>query len=89
MTRYGVPPRVAYVVADAGTPRVFLMPLPDGPPLVLADTAAVIWILAADGERDVPAAVGDVVGRPREAVADEVDAYLADLLAKGLITRTK
>lgn len=86
MSRFTVPPRVAFVVPDAGSPRVFLMHLPDGKPLLLTDTAAMIWVLAADGEADVAGAVGEVVGRPRGEVVAEVERYLAGLVEKGLLT---
>lgn len=85
MRTYAVPARVAFVVPESGGPHVFLMHLPDGPPLVLTDSAAVIWLLAADGEVDVAQAVSEVVGRSRQEVAVEVDAYLAGLVARGLL----
>ena len=89
MSRFFVPPRVAFVVPEADTTQAFLMALPDGPPFILTDTAAVIWVLAADGESDVAGAVGDVVGVPREAIDTEVEQYLEDLVSKGLLSATE
>ena len=89
MSRFVVPPRVAFVVPQADATQVFLMALPDGPPVILTDTAAVIWVLAADGESDVAGAVGDVVGVPREAIVAEVEQYLRDLVGKGLLSATE
>lgn len=86
MTRYVVPPRLAFVVPEeAPSAQVFLMQMPDGSPLLLTDTAAAIWILAADGEIDVPGAVGEAIGLDRESVADDVENYLADLMGRGLL----
>ena len=85
MSRFVVPPRVAFVVPQTDATQVFLMALPDGPPFILTDTAAVIWVLAADGAMDVAGAVGDVVGVPRETIATEVEQYLQDLVRKGLL----
>lgn len=89
MSRFVVPPRVAFVVPQTDATQVFLMVLPDGPPFILSDTAAVIWVLAADGETDVAGAVGDVVGVPREAIVTEVEEYLQDLVTKGLLSATE
>ena len=61
------------------------MQLPDGPPLVLHDSAALIWLVAAEGSSDVPTLVAEAVGRPVEEVAAEVDDYLRDLVDRGLL----
>ena len=83
---YDVPTRLAFVIPDdAETPQVFLMPLPDGPPVVLHDVSAVIWVLAADGEADVAGAVSHVVGRRRQEVNHDVTRHLEDLVSKGLL----
>jgi hypothetical protein len=88
MTAYRVPPRLAHVVpvADDGlASAVFLMRLPDGPPVVLHGSAAWIWLLAADGEPGVAADVAELVGRPPAEMADEVNHFLDDLVGRGLI----
>ena len=87
MTTYSVPARLAFVILDdTDAPRVFLMPLPDGPPVVLDDAAAAIWILAATGESDVAAGVGRAVGRPRHEVAGDVQTFLAELVSTDLLS---
>jgi Coenzyme PQQ synthesis protein D (PqqD) len=89
MSAYRVPERLAHVVgptpSGGGDPTVFLVRLPDGLPVVLRGSAAMIWVLAADGEDDVAAAVGALVGMSREDVADAVDRFLDDLLERGLL----
>ena len=66
MTVYRIPEQVAHVVPD-GEPdlpdTVFLMQLPDGSPQALRNSAAWIWLLAAEGEPDVAAAIAPLVGR--------------------------
>ena len=86
MSRFGVPRRVAFVVhEDSEAPEVFLMRLPDGPPVVLRDISAVIWSLAADGEPDVVGAVSRAVGVARQEVEDHVVGHLRHLAAQGLL----
>ncbi|MFW5469858.1 hypothetical protein ACOCJ4_07425 [Knoellia sp. CPCC 206435] len=87
MTTYSVPARLAFVIADdTDAPRVFLMSLPDGPPVVLDDAAAAIWILAASGERDVAAGVGRAVGKARHEVARDVANFLGHLVDEDLLS---
>jgi hypothetical protein len=86
VSAFSVPPRLAFVIADdVDAPQVFLMPLPDGPPVVLNNISAVIWMLAADGEEDVAGAVAAVVDMKPEEVRDDVDGYLADLVSRSLL----
>ena len=88
MTTYRIPPRLAHVVPD-GQPdpadTVFLMKLPDGVPVILRDSAAWIWLLAADGENDVAGALKDLLGLHRGDVADDVTNFLFDLVDGGLL----
>ena len=86
--RYSIPARLAHVIRgnlQDGGPVVFVMQLPDGPPRVLEGSAALIWIIAADGNANVPAAVAEAVGRPTADIADEVRTYLDHLLETGLL----
>ena len=87
--RYRVPPRLAYVVDDqvAESPVVYLMQLPDGAPLVLQGSGGAIWALAADGVDDVPATLAAAVDSPIEQIQDDVDGFLAELVARGLLER--
>lgn len=85
---YRVPERLAWVIPERRDDEplvVYLMPLPDGPPLVLRESAGLIWALAADGEADVPAAVAELVGRTLAEVGPTTEAFLADLVARGLL----
>ncbi len=86
--RYGIPARLAHVVVDdtqSDPATVFLMQLPDGPPLVLHDSAALIWLVAAEGSPNISTRVAQAVGRPVEQVAAEVDGYVRDLVDRGLL----
>lgn len=89
MTRYRIPHRVAHVVPDdqPNPPtQVFLMQLPDGPPVVLNDSAAWIWLLAAEGEEDVVNALGEMMGMLAEEIMTDVNSFLDELVTRGLLT---
>lgn len=83
--RYRIPPRLAYVVeeGDAG-PEVFLMRLPDGVPVHLAGTSAVIWLLAAEGS-DVVESLAELVAAPPPDLPRATAAFLDDLVGSGLL----
>lgn len=90
MTAYSVPKRVAHVErAENGLPQVFLMRLPDGPPVALEGTAALIWTLAVEREEDVAGAVAEVTGVDRADIADDVEAYLVTLVETGLLDASR
>lgn len=85
---YQVPRRLAWNIPERGDDDplvVYLMPLPDGPPLVLRGIAGLIWALAIDGEQDVPAAVAELLDQPLEEVRPVTLEFLADLVARGLL----
>ena len=90
MSGYCIPPRVAHVVLSTGTERptkMYLMHLPDGVPVRLRGSAVWIWLAAVEGESDVAGAVAHIVGRRREEVAADVEAFLDDLVRRGLLDR--
>lgn len=85
---YARPARLAYVEgdpADDDKERVYLLLLPDGRPVLLEGSAAVIWLTAAQGADDVGGAVAGRFGVPREKIEDEVISYLTVLCAQGLL----
>ena len=86
---YRIPRRLAWVVrppaGDRQDAAAYLLVLPDGDPLVLTGTAALLWVLAGDREPDVPGALADLLGVPRDEVAETSLAYLRDLVDRGLL----
>jgi hypothetical protein len=77
---------VAHVVrTEDESPQVYLMRLPDGPPVVLEGTGAMIWLAAVEGVDDVAATVAEAVDEEREAIAQDVEAYLVRLVEIGLL----
>ena len=88
MTTYRIPRRLAHVVpGDRADPAdtVFLMKLPDGIPVILRDSAAWIWLVAADGEGDVAGTVKNLLGLDRDDIGDDVEDFLVDLVDRGLL----
>lgn len=89
---YRCPDRVAHVVvppsAEVGEAAVYLIKLPDGDPMGARGSAALIWVLAAEGETDVAQALADLLGRSREDVARHVDAYLRQLVDEGWLAES-
>ena len=87
---YRVPHRLGHVVLPPEHDRIvaaYLMPLPDGDPVALHGTAALIWVVAAEGDPDVPAAVADLLGVEVDTIADETRAYLGSLVDARLLER--
>jgi len=86
--RYRIPHRLGWVVVPPKGEQpvaVYLMPLPDGDPHALFESAALIWTLAADGEADVAASLAELLSTPETELRDEVEDYLAHLVAAGLL----
>lgn len=83
MTDYRRPPDLA-VVDDSAT--VYAARLPDGPIVVLEGVAGLIWAEACAGDRET---IVDRVAAATDATADDiradVDAFVADLVARGLL----
>lgn len=90
---YRVPDRVAYVTNDGqldSTPaplRVSLMCLPDGVPVVLTGSAALIWLVAAEGSPNVVDDVAEGAGQSAGVIHSDVEAFLAELVGLGLLER--
>lgn len=85
---YARPPRLAYVISEASPDHplvVYLMTLPDGRPRVLDGPAAIIWVVAAQGEPDVPDVVATILSAPVEEVAPSTRDFLDYLVAEGLL----
>ncbi|MCE4027822.1 MULTISPECIES: hypothetical protein [unclassified Microbacterium] len=69
---------------------VYVARLPQGPIVVLAGTAAVIWRAACDaGAGTVAHRAAGSVDRDSAAITDAVDGFVADLVARGLLRRAQ
>ncbi|ADU49126.1 hypothetical protein [Intrasporangium calvum] len=83
----GDEPTEVYPHVSAEDPELYLMRLPDGPPVRLSGTAAVIWLVASAGEEDVVDGVARLVERERVDIEPDVMTYLDLLVADGLLER--
>lgn len=83
--------RVAWLdLADRGQDAVYVSALPDGPPMVLSATAALIFVVVASqggSVGDVVAEVAEQSGQDVTAIHDDVVGFLDELERLGLITR--
>ena len=88
---YARPADVAMVVEDRDEDGVvvYLAPLPDGPVQVLNGVGSLIWLEATstDTPVDVVERVAALVDRPPDTIRADVDSFLADLVAAGLLER--
>lgn len=86
---YRVPARLAWIASEGrpgeSGPLVYLLQLPDGEPQVLHGSAALIWIVAAEGDADVPCGVAELTGAPVDEVRDPTEDYLRRLVTDGLL----
>lgn len=74
-------------VIDDGT-AVYAARLPEGPIVVLAGTAAVIWRAACeDGEAALADRVASSVDEDGATIVGAVDGFVAELVARGLLER--
>lgn len=83
--------RVAWLdLADRGQDAVYVSALPDGPPMVLRATAALIFVVAAGGGTldEVVVKVADESGQPADEIRADVVAFVDELVRHGLLTRT-
>ena len=83
---YGIAPNVGHV-DDAG--RSYVARLPEGPPMVLEDSAALIWMQVVVGGTvsDIASRVADVAGTSAEDIISDVETFLDELVAHGVLVR--
>ena len=88
-THWTVPRGVGWTQAadDRGRTIVYVAPLPNGPVSVLPDQSAVIWLAAVEGGGDVVDTVADVLGHDADDVRDDIEAFVAELVERGLLRR--
>lgn len=85
MSAWAVPADLAWVLDEADqAPTLYLMHVPDGEPLVLAGTGALIWLFAAQGD-DVVESLREVITDPPSDLAETTHTYLTDLVSRGLL----
>jgi hypothetical protein len=83
--------RVAWLdLADRGQDAVYASALPDGPPVVLSGTAALIFLVAARGGSldDVVAGVAEESGQPVAEIRDDVVRFVDKLVDLRLVARS-
>lgn len=89
MRSYTVPADVGWTVEEdqTGADVVYLAPLPHGPISVLRGTAALIWLATVEGDPDdLAERVAAEAEVPVEDVRGEVEGFVSQLLARGLLT---
>jgi hypothetical protein len=87
----GLAGRVAWLdLAERGQDTVYASSLPDGPPMVLHTTAALIFLEAASGGtlEEVVERVAEESGQPAQEISDDVLSFVDELVRLGLLTRT-
>jgi hypothetical protein len=83
--------RVAWLdLAERGQDAVYASALPDGPPMVLQATAALIFLEAAKGGTvdEVVARVAEESGQSAQEIRADVVGFVDELVHAGLLTRT-
>lgn len=87
MTGRRVPPNIAWTSDDGPQGvRVFVASLPTGPIAVLDGTAALVWQeLAAAPDGPVVERVAGATGQPVDLIRADVEAFLEDLTARGML----
>lgn len=84
MSRLVTAPAIAVEHGDDGV--VYVARVPSGPILILEGAAAIVWDAACGhDETSVAERVAHAVGVETADVADDVRAFLADLLGEGLL----
>lgn len=88
MVAHRLPDRVGVVeVSTDDSETVYVAPLPDGPIVVLRDTALTIWREAVQPTSPLPLAerVAATYGVPTSEVLAAVEACVADLARRGVL----
>ncbi|MDV3296058.1 MAG: PqqD family protein [Brachybacterium paraconglomeratum] len=87
MRELRVPDRVGVVEGASDDDALYVAGLPDGPIVVLRDTALTIWqeAVSLTGEQDLAQRVADVYGVPVGEVREAVEACVADLVGRGVL----
>jgi hypothetical protein len=86
--RYRRPATVAAMETTGmdGSPVVFVAPLPNGPVAELERSAALIWLEAVSpSDEDIASRVARRSGVPADAIADDVTAFVDELVQRGLL----
>lgn len=85
--RYRIAPDVAWLTEDEHEPAVYLAPLPDGPPLVLRDSAYAVWLGVAETGTlaEITELAAELAGAQPEVVAEDVATLVAQLTRQGLV----
>jgi len=89
--RFRVVPQVAWVPGDdviGDDDNIYVMVVPDGNPLVLSASAALLWYAIVDGEDPVEH-VAALTGLEPAHIADEASGFLKQLIDLGLIRPTQ
>lgn len=84
---YEIPASVAWVAGGDFIDwdhNVYAMVLPDGEPVILEGTAAMAWLVIADGQ-PVVETMAELTATPPERVASDLSGFLADLADRGLL----
>lgn len=82
---YRIPRLLAWYIGEGDSGLdVFLMPLPNGDPVVLRGIAALIWVAATE-EPDPVATIAEATRQAREEIETHVLAYLDELVLGGLL----
>lgn len=82
MSRFAAADHVGVVEADGA---IFVARLPDGPIIRLSGTAAAIWTAALENGDALLRSVSEIVGVPETVIAADVDAFVSDLVQRGLL----
>lgn len=87
--RFVTPPGVAWTEGSDvwGRTLVYVAPLPHGPVSVLPDQSAAIWLAAVEGRGDVVEEVAEMTGNDADEVRDDVDAFVTELIDRGLLRK--